>query len=125
MGCSCLGLLLCVLLFIVVALDDNKIVVLVRGDHHIVDFAGNTEEGQVILRVQITNEATSCDGQLRQPDGVLCGFFTFAHRRPDDLGLIALLHLGLLDNDEAFDTLVLLNAGNTIFNFGLQKYLKV
>ena len=123
-GCSRLGLLLSVLLFIVVALHHDQIVVLVRGDHHVMDLAGDAEESQIVLGIQVANEASCRDGQFRQPDGVLRSLFTLTHRGSDNLWLVALLHLSLLDDDEALDTLVLLDARDTILNFRLQLYLK-
>ena len=112
------------LLLIVVALHHDQIVVLVRGNHHIVDLAGDAKESQVVLGIKVANEASCRDGQFRQPDGVLRGLFTLAHRRSDNLWLVTLLHLSLLDDDEALDTLVLLDACDTILNFRLQLYLK-
>ena len=108
------------LLFIVVALDDDQIVVFVRGDHHVVYFASHAQEGQVVLGVQVPDETPRGDGQLGQPDGVFRRFITLTHGRPDDLRLVSLLHLGLLHNDEALNTLVLLDASNTILDFRLK-----
>ena len=46
--------LLCVLTLFW-TLDYNEEVVLVRGNHHVVLLAGDTQEGQVILRVQVAD----------------------------------------------------------------------
>ena len=53
LSCSCLPGSLA--LFRALVLDYNKEVVLIRRNHHIVFLAGHTQEGQVILRVQIAH----------------------------------------------------------------------
>mmetsp|Transcript_9192 Transcript_9192/g.12532 ORF Transcript_9192/g.12532 Transcript_9192/m.12532 type:complete len:83 (-) Transcript_9192:73-321(-) len=81
------------------ALDDDKVVVLIGGDHHVVDFASDTEEGEVVLGVEVADETASGYGQLGEAHGVGGGLCGLAHGRPDDLGLVALLHLSFLDDD--------------------------
>ena len=47
------GLLLSWLVF--VGLDHDQIVVAIRCDHHIVHLAGDSQESQIVLRVQVSH----------------------------------------------------------------------
>ena len=121
MGRLLLGRSLLTLFLLHVLLYHDQVVILVRRHHHIVDFARDTEERQVVLRVQVTHQTPGGYGELGKSDGVLCRFRAFAHCGANDLRLVALLHLCLLHDDEALDALVLLDARNTILDFRLYR----
>ena len=106
---------------LLVALHDDQVVVPIGRYHHIVDFACDAQEGQIVLRVQITNQAASRYRQLWQTHRVARCFWRFTHRRSHDLWLIALLHLRLLHNDQAFDALMSLDSGDSFLDFTLYR----
>ena len=62
-----------------VALHDDQVVVPIRCYHHVVDFAGDSQEGQIVLRVEITDQTASRYRQLGQSDGVAGGLGGLAH----------------------------------------------
>ena len=118
------SLLLGLLLGLVVTLDDDEVVVAVRSYHHIVDFAGHPQEGQIVLGVQVAHQTPSSYCQLRKPHRVLGCFFTLAHRGSYDLGglLAALLRLRFLDNNKALNTLVRLDPRDSVLDFALDQH---
>ena len=54
-GSLLLGLLLVLLFVLIVALDYDEVVVFVRRYHHVVYFASDSQESQIVLGVKITN----------------------------------------------------------------------
>ena len=120
--CSLLLSLLLVLLFVlIVALDYDQVVVFVRRYHHVVYFASHAQESEIVLGVEIADQTASGYRQLRQAHCVGGRLGRFAHGGAHNLGLVALLHLGLLDDDQALHALVLLDTRNSVLNFSLQK----
>ena len=115
---------LLLLLLYLVALDDDQEVVPIGCYHHVIYLAGDSKECQVVLWVQIANKTTSGYGQLRKTDGVLDRFLVLSHGRSHNLWLVSLLHLGLLDDDEALDVWVSLNSGDTLLDFTLYRLKK-
>ena len=110
---------------LLVTLHDDQVVVPIGRYHHIVDFARDAQEGQIVLRVQITNQAASRYRQLWQTHRVARCFWRFTHRRSHDLWLIALLHLRLLHNDQALDALMSLDSGDSFLDFALYRSKKM
>ena len=106
------------------ALHDDQVVIPIRRYHHVVDLAGDSQESQVILRVQVTHQTPGRYRELGETNGIGGGLLGLAHRRAHDLRLVAFLHLRLLDNDEAFDALVRFDSGDPLFDFTLCYNLK-
>ena len=74
-------LLLLLLLFLgLVALDNNQEVVAVWGDHHVVNFARDSQESQIVLWVQIAHQTASGYRELTQAHCVCRSLSRLSHR---------------------------------------------
>ena len=104
---------------LLVALHDYEVVVAIRCYHHVVDFASDSQKGQIVLRVEVAYQASGGYRQLGKAHGVPRSLRRFAHRRPYNLRLVALLHLCLFDDNQALDALMSLDSRDSLLNFTL------
>ena len=100
-------------------LDHDQVEIAVRCYHHVVYFARHSEESQIILWIQISDQASGSYRKLTEAHGVSSSFGTFSHGGANNLGLVTFLHLGLFHDDQALNTFVLLDAGNSLLYFTL------
>ena len=112
-------LLLLITFIVVVLLDHDQVVVAIRRYHHVVVSTRDTQERQIILRVQVTHKRASSYGQLTEANRVVGRFLVFTHGRTYDLRLVSLLHLCFLHDDQTFDALVGRNTCNSLLDLAL------
>ena len=96
-------------LFFARCLYDDKEVVLIGCNHHLVLSAGDTQEGEVIWGVQVTDQVPRLSRQLRQFETIVCCLSTLVHGAADEyrLRIVSFLIFSIVNNEQSLDTLVL------------------
>ena len=114
-------LLLLLFLSLFTALDHDQIVIAIRCYHHVIDFAGDSQESEIVLRIEVADQTSSSYRKLWQTNRVRCSLCRLSHCWAHNLWLVAFLHLCLFDNYKSFDARMLLNSGNSVLNFALYR----